>query len=94
MITEELSKRLESVSKKFEEFGFDLKGDLVELAETSEEISKRLLDTKFKKIHFFHEEDSNSVGFTLDDVQVEFFVEYGEDEEGKWYEATAEIRWF
>ena len=46
---------------------------------------------KFKKIEFFTVEDENCVGFTLEDVQVNFFIEFGEDEEGEWYEATAEI---
>lgn len=94
MISEELKNRLNNISDKFQEYGFTLREDLVELVELNEDIAVKLENTKFKKIHFFHDEESNSVGFTLDDVQVEFFVEYGEDEEGKWYEATAEIRWF
>ena len=94
MMTEELIKKLDNISKKFEEYDFMLKEDLYELIEENNEIGSRILNTKLKKIHFFSDLESNSVGFTLDDVQVEFFVEYGEDEKGKWYEATAEIRWF
>ncbi|MGF6907514.1 hypothetical protein [Fusobacterium sp. PH5-44] len=94
MISEELKNKLNNISDKFQEYGFNLKEDLIELVELNENVAVKLEGTKFKKIHFFHEEESNSVGFTLEDIQVEFFVEYGEDEEGKWYEASAEIRLF
>ncbi|MBR8700401.1 hypothetical protein IX317_000051 [Fusobacterium sp. DD29] len=94
MLSEKLRKKLHTISEEFEKRGFSIEEDLVELAETREDIAERIENTKFKKISFFQDEELNSVGFTLEDVQVEFIVTLGEDEQGPWYEATAEIRFF
>ncbi|WP_410207509.1 hypothetical protein [Fusobacterium sp.] len=94
MLSEKLLKKLHTISEEFEKRGFSLEEDLIELAETREDIAERLENTKFKKITFFNDEESNSVGLTLEDVQIEFIVTTGEDEEGPWYEATAEIIFF
>lgn len=59
--------------------------------EERNDVAKALSETKYKSIEFFDVPEENSVGFTLSDMQVNFFVEYGEDEEGKWYEASVEI---
>lgn len=94
MLSEKLRKKLHTISEEFKKRGFSIEEDLVELAETREDIAERIENTKFKKISFFQDEELNSVGFTLEDVQVEFIVTLGEDEQGPWYEATAEIRFF
>lgn len=93
-MTEELLKRIEKINSEFEKRDFFLKEDLIELFETREDLREKLENTKPKKIEFFSIEEENCVGFTLEDVQVNFFVEFGEDEEGPWYEATAEIVFF
>lgn len=79
------------INEEFKRRGFEIEEDLIELVESSEEVEKALLETKFKKIEFFNIPEENSVGFTLEDIQVSFYLEYGEDEEGPWYEASAEI---
>lgn len=68
--------------------------DLLELAEMREDIAERLENTKFKKIEFYEDKELHSVGMTLEDVQIEFFITEGEDEEGPWYEVEAEIIFF
>ncbi len=94
MLNEKLTKKLGTIAKEFEKRGYALEEDLIELCETRKDIAERIENTKFKKIEFFQDEELNSVGITLEDVQVEFFVTEGEDEEGPWYEATAEILHF
>lgn len=93
-MTEELLNKIERINSEFEKRDYFLKEDLLELFETREDLREKLENIKFKKIEFFNIEDENCVGFTLEDVQVNFFVEFGEDEEGPWYEATAEIVFF
>lgn len=94
MLSEKLIKKINTIAKEFEKRGYTLEEDLLELAETREDIAQRLENTKFKKIEFFQDEELNSVGLTLEDVQIEFFVTVGEDDEGPWYEAEAEIIFF
>lgn len=89
---EKIISKLDRVKLEFKERGFEyLEGDLDDFFEEREDIVKKINDMRFNKIEFFTEAETNSIGFTLSDVQVEFFVETGEDEEGPWYEATAEI---
>lgn len=88
---EKLEKKVNGVIKEFKKRGYELDEDVVELVETNEEVANALLETKFKNIEFFDVPEENSVGFTLPDMQVNFFVEYGEDEEGKWYEASVDL---
>ena len=88
---EKLEKNLEKIIAEFKNRGYNIEEDVRELVETREDVAKRLEETKFKNIEIFNVDEENSVGFTLDDMQVNFFIEYGEDEEGKWYEASAEI---
>ena len=94
MISEKLVKRIVTISKEFEKLGYNLEEDLLELAEMREDIAERLENTKFKKIEFYEDKELHSVGMTLEDVQIEFFITEGEDEEGPWYEAEAEIIFF
>lgn len=91
MLSEKLIKKLKSISEEFKRRGFSIEEDLFELCEINSEIAKKLEDTKLKKMDFYDDPELNSVGITLDDVQIEFFVTTGEDEEGPWYEVTAEI---
>ncbi|MCX3065969.1 MAG: hypothetical protein ACRC8F_07885 [Cetobacterium sp.] len=90
-MTEELMKKIDRINEEFEKREFFIKEDILELFEQREDLVEKLDAIKFKKIEFFTVEDENCVGFTLEDVQVNFFIEFGEDEEGEWYEATAEI---
>lgn len=94
MLSEKLLKKIGSISKEFEKRGYTLKEDLVELVKTREDIAQKLENTKFKKIEFFQDEELHSIGLTLEDVQIEFFVTEGEDEQGPWYEAEVEIIFF
>ncbi|MDP0488490.1 MAG: hypothetical protein Q7K36_03150, partial [Fusobacterium sp. JB020] len=88
---EKLMKLMNRINEEFQKRGYEIEEDLKELIETNETVASELANTKFKKIEFFDVKDENSVGFTLEDLQVSFYLEYGEDEEGPWYEATAEI---
>ena len=90
-MTEKLLKTVERIIEEFSKRGYDIAEDVVELVESRDDVAAKLESTKFKNIEFFNVDEENSVGFTLDDMQVNFFVEYGENEEGKWYEASAEI---
>nr|WP_307775126.1 hypothetical protein [uncultured Cetobacterium sp.] len=90
-MTEELIKKLDRINDEFEKRDFFIKEDIYELFEERKDLREQLDAIKFKKIEFFNVEEENCVGFTLEDVQVNFFVEFGEDEEGPWYETTAEI---
>lgn len=93
-MTEEILKKIDRINAEFEKRDFFLKEDLMELFTEREDLRAKLDDIKFKKIEFFNIEEENCIGFTLEDVQINFFVEFGEDEEGEWYEATAEIMFF
>ena len=88
---EKLKKTVEKIIEEFKKRGYDIGEDVTELVEERSDVAKALSETKFKNIEFFSVDEENSVGFTLEDMQVNFFLEYGEDEEGKWYEASAEI---
>lgn len=94
MLSEKLVKRIGTISKEFIKLGYNLEEDLLELAEMREDIAERLENTKYKKIEFYEDKELHSVGMTLEDVQIEFFITEGEDEEGPWYEAEAEIIFF
>ncbi|MGL4308209.1 hypothetical protein [Cetobacterium sp. SF1] len=91
---ENLEKNLEKIDREFKKRGYDITEDLYELAEAREDIAEKIANTKFNKIEIFNVDEEDSIGFTLEDVQVNFFIECGEDEEGPWYEATAEVFFF
>lgn len=90
-MNEKLEKKVNRIIEEFEKRGYSIGEDLIELVETNKSVEEGLLNEKYKNIEFFDVPEENSVGFTLSDMQVNFFLEYGEDEEGKWYEATVEI---
>lgn len=92
MDREKLERRLNVIEGKFQELGYDLRDELFELSEIREDISEKILNYKLKKIDYFSDDKGQDyVGFTLEDVQIVFHVEVGEDEEGPWYEANVEI---
>ncbi len=93
-MNEELIKKIEGINREFEKREFFIKEDVYELFEMREDLRGKLEAMKFKKIEFFVIEDENCIGFTLEDVQVNFFLEFGCDDEGEWYEATAEVVFF
>lgn len=74
MISEKLVKRIGTISREFEKLGYNLEEDLLELAEMREDIAERLENTKYKKIEFYEDKELHSVGMTLEDVQIEFFI--------------------
>ena len=88
---EKLNRRVTAIAEKMSELGFYLEEDMQELVELRTDIADLILNTKLKKIDYFVEKEGNGVGFYLGDFQITFFVEIGEDEEGPYYEATAEI---
>ena len=88
---EKLERRVVAMSEKMTELGFDLEEDMRELVEMRSDIGDLILNTKLKKISYFVEKEEKGVGFYLGDLQITFFVEIGEDEDGPYYEATAEI---
>lgn len=94
MLSEKLLKKIGTISREFENRGFFLEEDLFELLELRPDIAERVENTKFKKIEFFQDETINSIGITLSDVQIEFTVITGEDENGPWYEAEASVLFF
>jgi hypothetical protein len=92
MDEEKLYRRLNIISEKIEELGFDIKEDLYELINQKPEVGEQILDFKLKKITYFYDDEKNSyAGFNLEKSQITFYIELGEDEDGPWYETTVEI---
>ncbi|MCF2612206.1 MULTISPECIES: hypothetical protein [Fusobacterium] len=86
-----VEKLVRKIDEEFKKRGFEITEDLEELVETTPSVEKALGNTNFNSIEIFQVDEENAIGFTLDEMQVNFFIEYGEDEEGPWYEASAEI---
>ncbi|MGL4533945.1 MAG: hypothetical protein ACRC0V_08570 [Fusobacteriaceae bacterium] len=93
MFSEKALLQIGKLDRVFSDKGFFLKEDLMELFEEYPNILEKVENIKFNKIEIFNP-GFDSIGFTLDEIQVEFFVETGEDEEGPWYEAHAEVLYF
>lgn len=93
-MNEKTAIKIENIIKEFEKRGFSIEEDVREFFQERDDILERIENIKYNKIEFFDDKDLNSVGFTLNDAQIEFFIITGEDEEGPWYEATAEILFF
>jgi hypothetical protein len=49
MLSEKLLKKIGTIAKEFEKRGYTLEEDLIELAETREDIAERLENTNLKK---------------------------------------------
>ena len=91
MLDELSLKRIKNINDKFIEMGFDFEEDLIELFELREDIRNLLVNTKFKKINFNKDEESNSYIINLENFQISFDVIFGEDDEGLWYEVECHI---
>lgn len=91
---EEVLNKIAIINSEFEKRKFFIKEDIYELFEIRTDLQERLEKIKPKKIEYFIIEEENCIGFTLDDVQVNFFIEFSVDDEGEWYEATAEVIYF
>ncbi len=91
MLDELSLKRIKNINDKFIEMGFDFEEDLIELFESREDIRNLLVNTKFKKINFSKDEESNSYIINLENFQISFDVIFGEDDEGLWYEVECHI---
>lgn len=91
MLDELSLKRIKNINDKFIEMGFDFEEDLIELFESREDIRNLLVNTKFKKINFNKDEESNSYIINLENFQISFDVIFGEDDEGLWYEVECHI---
>ncbi|MGL4688210.1 MAG: hypothetical protein ACRCVS_05920 [Fusobacteriaceae bacterium] len=95
MFTEKTLARIDKISDAFSRRGYDyLKEDITELLKEQPDLAEKIDKIKFNNIEFFNDDSLNSIGFTLEDTQVEFFIEIGEDEDGPWYEASAEVLYF
>jgi hypothetical protein len=91
MDLEKLNRRVEVIGAKLQELSsVDLMDDLKELVEERTDIGEKILENKLKNIEYTYVEEKY-VGFLLDDVQVGFVFEYGEDEDGPYYDIIAEI---
>ncbi len=91
MDLEKLNRRVEVIGAKLQELSsVDLMDDLKELVEDRTDIGEKILENKLKNIEYTYVEEKY-VGFLLDDVQVGFVFEYGEDEDGPYYDIIAEI---
>jgi len=86
MDQEKLAKRVEQLSKRFLELGYDIGEEIEELVSQKEEIATYLLENKVKKIKLFEDKETNEIGFSMDDKEVSFFLEYGEDEDGEYFD--------
>ena len=72
MDLERLKSRLDFIGEKLNEFGYDLREDLDELMEQRPDIAELILETKLKKIEYFHDEEQNFLGFLLANLHITF----------------------
>lgn len=91
MDLERLKSRLDFIGEKLNEFEYDLREDLDELIEQRPDIAELILDTKLKKIEYFHDEEQHFLGFLLANLHITFMLEFDKDEDGEFYD-VAECR--
>lgn len=91
MDLERLKNRLDFIGEKLNEFGYDLREDLDDLMEQRPDIAELILNTKLKKIEYFHDEEQNFLGFLLANLHITFILEFDQDEDGEFYD-VAECR--
>lgn len=91
MDLERLKSRLDFIGEKLNEFGYDLREDLDDLMEQRPDIAELILNTKLKKIEYFHDEEQNFLGFLLANLHITFILEFDQDEDGEFYD-VAECR--
>lgn len=92
MDLEKLERRINVILEEINKRGFDIREEFLELMEENPEIKEKILETKLKKITYFaDEEDKKFVGLNIADYNISFDFEYGEDEEGPYYDVEAFI---
>lgn len=91
MDLEKLERRLNFIGDKLKEFGYDIREDLNELVEQRPDIAELVVNFKLKKVEYFHDPEQNLIGFLIGNLHITFIIEFGEDEEGTFYD-VAECR--
>lgn len=94
MLEEKLLKKIKTINENFVKLGFDLEEDLIELTKERKDIKERIINTKYKKMSFSKDEETNSYILNLEDCQISFDIIEGEDEEGPWFEVECNIIFF
>ena len=88
MLEEKLLKKIKTINENFINLGFDLEEDLIELVTQREDIKDRIENTKYKKMTFSKDEETNSYILNLEDCQISFDIIEGEDEELENYDLS------
>lgn len=83
---EKLERRLDVIGENLKELGYDLREDLDELIEQRPDIANLIVTTKLKKIEYFQDVEQNFLGFLVGHLHITFMMEFGEDEEGSFYD--------
>lgn len=91
MDLEKLERRVDAISAKMKELGYDMKEDIEDLLEQRPDIAELILTTKLKSIDYFADEENNRAGFYIANLHITFQYIYGEDEEGPWYEVDCHV---
>ena len=94
MLEEKLLKKIKTINENFINLGFDLEEDIIELLNQREDIKNRIENTKYKKMTFSKDEETNSYILNLEDCQISFDIIEGVDEEGPWFEVECNIIFF
>ena len=94
MLEEKLLKKIKTINDNFINLGFDLEEDIIELLNQREDIKNRIENTKYKKMTFSKDEETNSYILNLEDCQISFDIIEGEDEKGPWFEVECNIIFF
>ena len=94
MLEEKLLKKIKTINENFINLGFDLEEDIIELLNQREDIKNRIENTKYKKMTFSKDEETNSYILNLEDYQISFDIIEGEDEKGPWFEVECNIIFF
>ena len=68
--------------------------EVIEKFSYPEDIKDRIENTKYKKMTFSKDEETNSYILNLEDCQISFDIIEGEDEEGPWFEVECNIIFF
>ena len=94
MLEEKLLKKIKTINENFKNLGFDLEEDIIELLNQREDIKNRIENTKYKKMTFSKDEETNSYILNLEDCQISFDIIEGEEEKGPWFEVECNIIFF
>ena len=94
MLEEKLLKKIKTINENFINLGFDLEEDIIELLNQREDIKNRIENTKYKKMTFSKDEETNSYILNLEDCQISFDIIEGEEEHRPWFEVECNIIFF